>query len=105
MLTIYKASAGSGKTYTLAYEYIKLLLGVKLGDGYVLNHPKYARDAQLRRPHSRILAITFTNMATAEMKSRIIRELEGLTHVPEAGGKDAEGLEQAFQTLWEQIAK
>ena len=39
MLTIYKASAGSGKTYTLAYEYIKLLLGVKLGDGYVLNHP------------------------------------------------------------------
>ena len=89
MLTIYKASAGSGKTYTLAYEYIKLLLGVKLGDGYVLNHPKYARDAQLRRPHSRILAITFTNMATAEMKSRIIRELEGLTHVPEAGGKDA----------------
>ena len=29
MLTIYKASAGSGKTYTLAYQYIKLLLGKK----------------------------------------------------------------------------
>ena len=45
MLTIYKASAGSGKTYTLAYEYIKLLLGIKLDDAggsYVLNSPKYA---------------------------------------------------------------
>ena len=45
MLTIYKASAGSGKTYTLAYEYIKLLLGIKLDDAggsYVLNSPKYS---------------------------------------------------------------
>ena len=29
MLSIYKASAGSGKTFTLAYEYIKMLLGRK----------------------------------------------------------------------------
>ena len=29
MLTVYKASAGSGKTFTLAYEYIKILLGLK----------------------------------------------------------------------------
>ena len=30
MLTIYKASAGSGKTFTLAYEYIKLMLCEKV---------------------------------------------------------------------------
>ena len=29
MLSIYKASAGSGKTYNLVYEYIRLLIGVK----------------------------------------------------------------------------
>ena len=38
-LTIYKASAGSGKTYTLTLQYITLLLGVKDADGvYHLNH-------------------------------------------------------------------
>lgn len=108
MLTIYKASAGSGKTYTLAYEYIKLLLGVKLGDGYVLNHRKYAGDAMERRPHSRILAITFTNMATAEMKSRIIRELESLTHIPRPGEKDAAyaaGLVAAYGCTREELAE
>lgn len=55
-LTIYRASAGSGKTYTLTREYIKLLLK---GTDY----------------HRRILTVTFTNKATEEMKSRIIREL------------------------------
>lgn len=89
MLTIYKASAGSGKTYTLAYEYIKLLLGRKvITDGkesYVLN---VGRDA-IQRPHSRILAITFTNKATAEMKTRILKELNALTRIPEPGEKDA----------------
>ena len=53
-----KASAGSGKTYSLARQYIALLL--KSGDRYAYRH---------------ILAVTFTNKATDEMKSRILKEL------------------------------
>lgn len=92
MLTIYKASAGSGKTYTLAYEYIKLLLGQKLGSGkYVLNHRDYLAGKPLdTAPHRRILAITFTNKATAEMKDRILKRLNELTELPEPGVEDAE---------------
>lgn len=56
-----KASAGSGKTYSLAREYIRLLF--KDRDPYAYRH---------------ILAVTFTNKATGEMKSRIIAELDTL---------------------------
>ena len=58
MIQIMKASAGSGKTYSLARKYISLLLGSK--DRYAYRH---------------ILAVTFTNKATDEMKSRILKEL------------------------------
>lgn len=58
-LTIYKASAGSGKTFTLSVEYIKLLI----------KNPFAYRN---------ILAVTFTNKATEEMKSRIISQLYGI---------------------------
>ncbi|MDI1322398.1 MAG: UvrD-helicase domain-containing protein [Algoriphagus sp.] len=53
---IYKSSAGSGKTYTLTLEYLKLAL---------------ANAGAFRQ----ILAVTFTNKATAEMKERILNEL------------------------------
>lgn len=52
---IYNASAGSGKTYTLSKEYIKILLNSASNEAY-----------------RKILAITFTNKAVEEMKSRII---------------------------------
>lgn len=75
MLTVYKASAGSGKTFTLTYEYIKLLLGSKDEKGlYRLN--KTGKDC-----HRSILAITFTNKATAEMKRRIVQELAVLAEI------------------------
>jgi ATP-dependent helicase/nuclease subunit A len=58
-LTIYRSSAGSGKTYTLVKEYLSIALQYPL-------------------QFSKILAITFTNKATAEMKSRVISALEDL---------------------------
>ncbi|MBO4435134.1 MAG: UvrD-helicase domain-containing protein [Bacteroidales bacterium] len=66
MIQIVKASAGSGKTYTLAREYIKLLL--KSSDAAAYRH---------------ILAVTFTNKATDEMKRRILDELYRLSREPE----------------------
>lgn len=73
MLRIYKASAGSGKTYTLTREYITLLLGYKKEDRWILRR-------QPEQAHRHILAITFTNKATQEMTRRIIRELAVLAH-------------------------
>jgi len=62
MLNIYRASAGSGKTYRLTQDYIHLLF-----------------DPKKERAHRRILAVTFTNKATDEMKSRILKELHALS--------------------------
>lgn len=56
--SIYNASAGSGKTYALSKEYIKLLFMAPNDDAY-----------------KKILAITFTNKAVEEMKNRIIGSL------------------------------
>lgn len=64
MLNIYRASAGSGKTFQLTKDYIFMLFDA-LG-----KNP---------RPHRRILAVTFTNKATDEMKSRILKELHALS--------------------------
>ncbi|MEE1120984.1 MAG: UvrD-helicase domain-containing protein [Prevotella sp.] len=60
MLTVYKASAGAGKTFRLALEYIK----------HVIISPERYRST---------LAVTFTNKATEEMKTRIMAQLYGLS--------------------------
>ncbi|WP_166921158.1 UvrD-helicase domain-containing protein [Flavobacterium poyangense] len=60
--SIYDASAGSGKTYTLVKEYLKIMLSSPKNDAY-----------------RNILAITFTNKAVHEMKSRIVGSLSEFT--------------------------
>ena len=67
MIKILKASAGSGKTYNLAREYIRLILQSEKPDAY-----------------RHVLAVTFTNKATDEMKRRILQELYVLASNPEA---------------------
>ena len=57
-LKVYKASAGSGKTHRLTGEYLRLLFSAP-------------------NNHRHILAVTFTNKATDEMKSRIVEKTAG----------------------------
>ena len=76
MLNVYRASAGSGKTFRLTLEYIKLLLAPPD------ESEKLFQDERTRR-YRRILAVTFTNKATDEMKSRIVKELFCLSSAPE----------------------
>ena len=64
-IVIYKSSAGSGKTFTLVLAYLKIVL---------------AQPARYRS----VLAVTFTNKATEEMKNRIIDTLARLATQPEA---------------------
>lgn len=57
---VYRASAGSGKTFTLTLEYLKL----------ALEQPQAFR---------KILGVTFTNKATEEMKTRILQVLKSIS--------------------------
>lgn len=58
-LEIYKASAGSGKTFRIVREYLTMVF-------------------QRPEAYKNILAVTFTNKATAEMKDRILKDLSAL---------------------------
>ncbi len=67
---VYKSSAGSGKTFTLVREYLKI----------VLDNPDQFRQ---------VLAITFTNKAANEMKERVVRNLVFLADPEKYREKDA----------------
>jgi len=81
-LIVYKASAGSGKTYRLAAEYIKQL--IKNPESY-----------------KTILAVTFTNKATAEMKGRILKELFNISQGDQSsiGSEVAQALQLGHSDL------
>lgn len=95
---ILRAGAGSGKTFRLAYEYILEVLGDRT-DGEVSYFDPYA--------YRHILAVTFTNKATEEMKSRILKQIDAIA----SGGRspylsklmDATGRSEA--TLRQRAAK
>ena len=61
---VYRSSAGSGKTYTLALNFISLAIS---------GHENWCQSY-----YKRILAITFTNKAAAEMKERVLDYLDVL---------------------------
>lgn len=84
MLNIYRASAGSGKTYRLTQDYIYLLL-----------------DPKRERTHRHILAVTFTNKATDEMKSRILHELHALAQGQRSDYRD--GLMKRYRMQEEEV--
>ncbi len=69
---VYKSSAGSGKTFTLVKEYLKLAL---------------SDEANPPQRYRQILAVTFTNKAATEMKERMLRALEELAE-PKKGKPD-----------------
>jgi len=71
--SIYRSSAGSGKTFTLTKEYLKLVFTTP---GSQLFTPFYFRN---------ILAVTFTNDAANEMKERILSNLMEIANLPKEG--------------------
>lgn len=67
--TVCRASAGSGKTFTLVKEYLKIALN--------------GEDTELESKFTHILAITFTNKAANEMKRRVIDYLKEISELDE----------------------
>lgn len=72
LINVYRASAGSGKTYTLTHEYIDLIL----------------KDEEA---YKHVLAVTFTNKATDEMKQRILEELYRMASDPHCPRREIAG--------------
>ena len=99
MLNIIKASAGSGKTYTLALEYIKLLLGSSSTQG----EPRLYTGERHREYHRHIVAVTFSNKATDEMKQRIVKELAVLAQWQQAKGSYLHDLCSHFHASEQQV--
>ncbi|MBD5348856.1 MAG: UvrD-helicase domain-containing protein [Bacteroides sp.] len=77
MLELYRASAGSGKTYTLAKKYIWYFLTIT-PEGEAT---RLRTDSELTDSARHILAVTFTNKATNEMQQRIVEALYDLATI------------------------
>jgi ATP-dependent exoDNAse (exonuclease V) beta subunit len=77
-LLVLNASAGSGKTYSLVKQYMKMVLA----------------DSANVLQFSQIIAMTFTNKASLEMKTRILKALDELSHPLIYGKKSEEYAEE-----------
>lgn len=86
MLKIQRASAGSGKTYALAKNFILNLIAFKNQNG----EWQIRTEKQIEEALPLILAITFTNKATNEMKERIINNLSQLSLASEIRDTDTQ---------------
>ena len=64
-LNVYKASAGAGKTHTMTESFLR----------HVLKKPKSS--------YQEVQAVTFTNLATRELKERFFKELHTLAEKPQ----------------------
>lgn len=87
-LTVLNASAGSGKTHQLVLEYLTILLNEEY------NRSKFKS----------IVAMTFTNKAALEMKSRIIRTLDGIVRFDGSDKKIENMLSDLQKALNQEIA-
>lgn len=83
-----EASAGTGKTYTIAGLYLRLLLG----------HGTAASGFGSPLPVDQILVVTFTEAATAELRERILHAIRTLRRALEAG----ESSDALFQQLMDE---
>jgi len=84
---IYRSSAGSGKTFTLVKEYLTIALNSKFDDAY-----------------RGILAVTFTNKAAEEMKSRVLETLRQLAKPDGKPHAMAVALQQELKTSESELA-
>lgn len=94
MLELQRASAGSGKTFTLAKKYIWYYITISDEDG----RRRLRTSAELSDSLEHILAVTFTNKATNEMQQRIVEKLYALGYTP-TGGKKPDYLSDFLKEL------